>query len=114
MDSKNLLLPSALLFGLIMNGGMINAQQQPSQPPDPAQQQQQQQRSPDQAEQPDAQGQDQTFVGTIVKAGDKFMLKDASGKSWDVDHQDVVKKFEGKQVKITGTLDADGKTIRMR
>jgi hypothetical protein len=92
-----------------MNGGMINAQQQPSQPPDPAQQQQQP--SPDQA-QPDSQG--QTFVGTIVKAGDKFMLKDTSGKSWDVDHQDVVKKFEGKQVKITGTVDADGKTIHMR
>jgi hypothetical protein len=33
-----------------------------------------------------------------VKSGDKFQLKDDAGKTYDIDHQDDVKKFEGKRV----------------
>src|ERR1700682_1443981 len=54
----------------------------------------------------------QTFTGTIVKQGDKYMLQDAaSGTTYDIDHQDEVKKFEGKKVKVHGTLDSTGKKI---
>jgi hypothetical protein len=52
----------------------------------------------------------QTFSGTIVKAGDKYVLQDAaSGKTYDIDHQDQVKQYEGKKVRVHGSLDASGK-----
>jgi hypothetical protein len=47
----------------------------------------------------------QTFSGTVVKQGDKYVLKDDSGHTYDIDHQDEVKKFEGKRVRVQGTLD---------
>ena len=47
----------------------------------------------------------QTFSGTVTKVGDKYVLKDDSGHTYDIDHQDEVKKFEGKRVRVQGTLD---------
>jgi hypothetical protein len=47
----------------------------------------------------------QTFSGTVTKQGDKYVLKDDSGKTYDIDHQDEVKKFDGKRVRVQGTLD---------
>jgi len=84
------------------------------------------QQQPDQSQQQqppagnDAQGQQsasdvQTFSGTIVKQGDRYALQDASsGKTYDIDKQDGLKQYEGKQVRVRGTLDADGKTIHMK
>jgi cytoskeletal protein RodZ len=57
----------------------------------------------------------QTFTGTIVKQGDKYVLQDAaSGTTYDIDHQDEVKKFEGKKVRVHGTLDSSGKMIHVQ
>jgi uncharacterized protein YdeI (BOF family) len=53
----------------------------------------------------------QTFSGTVVKQGDKYVLKDDSGKIYDIDHQTDVAKFEGKRVRVQGTLDANGKIL---
>jgi hypothetical protein len=53
----------------------------------------------------------QSFSGTVVKTGDKYMLKDDSGKMYDIDHQSDVAKFEGKRVRVKGTLDANGKIM---
>lgn len=68
---------------------------------------------------PDAQAQSssdsgQTFSGTVSKSGDKYVLQDASGKTYDVDRQEELKKYDGKQVRIKGTLDPDGKTIHVK
>ncbi len=68
---------------------------------------------------PDAQAQSasgvQTFTGTIVKAGDKYVLQDAaSGTTYDIDHQDEVAKFDGKKVRVHGTVDASGKMIHVQ
>jgi hypothetical protein len=117
MRSSWLILPSTLLLGTVLSGGTLLAQSSQQQQ-EPSQQQQQ---PPDQtapqpgshAQQDQAQ-QDQVFVGTIVKSGDKYVLQDAGGKAWDIDRQDIVKKFEGKQVRVTGTLGEDGKTIHMK
>ena len=81
-------------------------QAQPSQTPD-----QGGQAAPNTPSQPSATATDsQTFSGTIVKTGDKYVLQDAaSGKSYDIDHQDQVKQYEGKKVRVHGTLDASGK-----
>ena len=57
----------------------------------------------------------QTFTGTVVKQGDKYVLQDAAtGTTYDIDHQDEVKKFDGKKVKVHGTLDASGKMIHVQ
>lgn len=56
----------------------------------------------------------QTFNGTVVKSGDKYMLKTDSGKTYDIDHQDDVKKFDGKRVKVQGKLDDTGTKILVK
>ncbi len=56
----------------------------------------------------------QSFSGTVVKSGDKYMLKDDSGKTYDIDHQSDVAKFEGKRVRVKGTLDAAGTKILVK
>jgi hypothetical protein len=73
------------------------------------------------AQPPDSQAQSsdangvQTFTGTVVKQGDKYVLQDAtSGTTYDIDHQDEVKKFEGKKVRVRGTLDASNKMIHVQ
>jgi uncharacterized protein YdeI (BOF family) len=130
--SRVLLISLGLLLGVMLSGAQLNAQQpamqpdqqSPSQPTaeQPAQQTEQQPgQSPAQTEKsPDSQAQTQqseaqTFTGTIMKSGDKYVLKDsASGTMYDVDRQDLVKTHEGKRVRIQGTLDSDGKTIHVK
>jgi cytoskeletal protein RodZ len=56
----------------------------------------------------------QSFSGTVVKSGDKYVLKDDSGKTYDIDHQSDVAKFEGKRVRVKGTLDASGTKIMVK
>jgi len=59
----------------------------------------------------DTAGGTQTFSGTVVKQGDKYVLKDDAGKTYDIDHQTDVAKFEGKRVRVQGTLDSNGKIL---
>ena len=56
----------------------------------------------------------QVFSGTVVKSGDKYVLKDDTGHTYDIDHQDEVKKFEGKRVRVQGTLDPSGNKIMVK
>ena len=56
----------------------------------------------------------QSFSGTVVKSGDKYVLKDDAGKTYDIDHQDDVKKFEGKRVRVQGKLDDTGTKIMVK
>ena len=108
----------------------LYAQQPDSQSPNssPSQTQPSQSQQPDQTQpsqppagqsgneaQSQAPGDDsQTFSGTIAKSGDKYVLQDTSGKTYDVDHQEALKQYEGKKVRIKGTLDPDGKTIHIK
>ena len=84
------------------------SQQQPSQPPG------QQSQNPD-AQGSSHQGDSQVFTGVIAKVGDRYMLQDsANGTSYDIDQQELAKKYEGQKVRIKGTLDPDGKTIHVK
>jgi hypothetical protein len=94
-----------------------------TQQPEPQTQQPAQQTPPGQAGQdnPNTQAQTsqsagvQTFVGTVVKSGNKYVLQDAaSDNTYDIDHQDEVQKFEGKKVTVHGTLDANSKMIHIK
>ena len=101
----------------------LYAQTPQTQQPEPQSQQPAQQAPPDQSGQasPDAQAQPsqmagvQTFTGSIVKSGNKYMFQDAaSGNTYDIDHQDEVQKFDGKKVTVHGTLDANSKVIHIK
>ena len=117
---------SALFCGFVVTAGAQQTPDQQTSPSAPAAQQpnetpQQQQAPPAQAPSqpaPEGQGQaqqsgGQVFSGTVVKSGDKYVLQVADGTAYDLDHQDLVKKYEGKQVRVKGTLDPDGKTIHI-
>ena len=96
-----------------------NSQQTPAEPPA-------QNQAPPQTQPPAQSGQSQSgqasdpadgheFVGTIVKQGDKYMFQDAgTSQMYDIDHQDQVKKFDGKKVRVRGTLDPQTKTIHVQ
>jgi cytoskeletal protein RodZ len=56
----------------------------------------------------------QVFTGTVVQQGSKYVLQADNGTTYDIDHQDQVKKFEGKKVRVHGTLDASGKMIHVQ
>jgi len=48
-----------------------------------------------------------TFTGIILKSGESFVLNDPATKSkYLLDDQDKARRFEGKHVKVTGTIDA--------
>lgn len=122
-----------LVLGLISWGSTLHAQspdqqqspsspstQQPSDTPPPtpdtppAAQQRPHADSPS-AQTPDAaNGQTQVFSGTVTKQGSKYVLKDDAGKTYDIDHQDDVKKFDGKRVRVQGTLDSTGTMIMVK
>jgi len=56
-----------------------------------------------------------TFTGTITKAGDKFVLRDATtNAAYQLDDQDNASKFEGKKVRVTGTLDVPNNMIHVQ
>ena len=55
----------------------------------------------------------QTFKGTIVKDGSRYVLKVSSNSEYQLDDQEKAKQYEGKQVKIGGTLDANGSSLHI-
>lgn len=54
-----------------------------------------------------------SFVGSIVKSGDKFMLH-TGGTDYQLDDQAQASKFDGKDVKVTGQVDQASNTIRVQ
>jgi len=47
----------------------------------------------------------QTLSGTVIKLGDKYVLKTTDKQTYELDDQDKAREYEGKQVKIIGLLD---------
>ena len=46
------------------------------------------------------------FSGTILKSGDNYVLSDAANKlSYVLDDAEKASPYEGKKVKVTGTVD---------
>jgi len=119
-----------LSAGIALTAQQTTPQSEPTAPqtqspatPDQAQPNQTPSQTPDQAghQAPASQRQApqladvQSFTGTILKTGDKYVLQDAAGGSnYDLDHQDQLQKYENKKVRVHGTLDASGKLIRLQ
>ena len=54
-----------------------------------------------------------TFTGSIAKSGGKYVLHAAEG-DFKLDDGGQASSYEGKDVKVTGTLDAKGRTIKVK
>jgi hypothetical protein len=56
-----------------------------------------------------------TFNGKISKSGKKFVLEDSSKKAtYQLDDQQKAQQYQGKNVRITGTLDAENNLIHIQ
>jgi len=88
-----------------------------AQQPDPSQQ-------PDSQTSPNAQqpsdstaastaGRQRTFMGTVLKTGDGYILR-AGDSQYKLDDQDRAKQFECKDVKVMGKLDPQSNTIHVQ
>lgn len=55
----------------------------------------------------------QTFTGTIAKDSGKYILKVAEGTVYQIDDQEKVRSYEGKQVKVAGNLDAKNNVLHI-
>jgi uncharacterized protein YdeI (BOF family) len=86
---------------MAFSSGLMLAQEQQPQQQDPAAQQQSQS--------------DQQVTGKIVKSNDdgKYVLVDSSGTMYQLDDQNSAKKYEGKKVMVTGSLDSSSSTIHV-
>jgi uncharacterized protein YdeI (BOF family) len=55
------------------------------------------------------------FSGTIIKDRDNFILTDSANKlSYILDDPRQASQYEGKKVKVTGTVDAANNTIHVQ
>jgi hypothetical protein len=56
----------------------------------------------------------QSFVGTIRKSGDQYVLKTIEHGTYQLDDQPRAQKFDGKVAEVVGDLDAPHNLIRVR
>ncbi len=94
-------LKATLLLPMTLAGAMLMAQSDPQTQQTPSQDQTQK----------DPQ---QTTTGKIAKSDDgKYVLVDSAGTTYQLDDQSAAKKFDGKAVKVSGTVDTISNTIHV-
>jgi hypothetical protein len=109
-------LPSDILGPQLIAWSQLQKPQPVPQPlPTPDRPAQQPAQQPAQSANPPAQQQPaaQTFTGTIVRDGSRYVLKVSSNSAYQLDDQERARQYEGKQVKIAGTLDANGNSLHI-
>src|SRR5690242_8047223 len=79
------------------------------QPPDQPGQKSEQQPEPETQE-----STAQSITGTIAKVGEKYVLETSENLAYQLDDQDKAKQYEGKRVKVRGTLDKTTGTIHIQ
>jgi Protein of unknown function (DUF5818) len=52
------------------------------------------------------------ITGTVVKAGGKYVLK-TDTMTYQLDDQDMAQKYEGREVKVSGTVDSTTSIIHV-
>jgi len=101
MKAMKYSLRTALVLPLALTGSMLIAQENPQPRQTPVQSQAQK----------DSQ---QTTAGKITQADDgKYVLVDSAGKLYQLDDQKTAEKFNGKNVKVSGTVDTTSNTIHV-
>ena len=91
---------------------------QPIPPPDSqaGQQPSEQTPQPDAKQSPEPETPDataQTVTGTVAKVAGKYVLQTTDNVTYALDDQDKAKPYEGKRVKVTGTLDRSTGILRI-
>jgi hypothetical protein len=108
-SQPNPVLPSDILGPQLIAWSQMQKLQPIPQPmPSPGRPSQAEQQPP----QPDSPAA-QTFTGTIVKDGGRYILKASGTNVYELDDQEQAKQYEGKQVKVAGTLDAAGNRLHV-
>jgi uncharacterized protein DUF5818 len=105
----------ALTLGVAGMGSLYAQDSKPAQTDPQASQPSQSQPAPGAAQSaPTSAQSSKEFTGMIVKEKGAMMLKDSSSNvSYKVDDDSKVKDYEGKQVKVTGTLDSSTNVIHV-
>ena len=90
---------STLLLPVALSGGLLLGQESQAQPaPSPQHQSESQQQ----------------ISGKIERSdGGKYVLVDSSGTMYQLDDQNAAKKFEGKKVTVSGSVDTNSSTIHV-
>jgi outer membrane biosynthesis protein TonB len=113
--TEGILGPQLIAWSELQKPQPVPQQPQPVPPPDtqPSQQPSDQKPQPD-AQQPDAQQRPQpetqespaqSVTGSVVKVAGKYMLETEDNVAYQLDDQEKAKQYEGKRVKVTGSLD---------
>jgi hypothetical protein len=103
------LLSVVALIGLSGLGASLSAQQTSSTPSQPDAMPQQQQ-----ADSTNPQQSARSFEGTIAKMGDQLVLRENSTQTaYKLDDQDKAKRFEGRDVEVMATVDANSNTLHV-
>ncbi|MFZ0743281.1 MAG: DUF5818 domain-containing protein [Terracidiphilus sp.] len=69
--------------------------------------------TPPAAQPPQKPARSMTFKGTVVMEGKRYVLRDSSGKVFQLDNSARARQFQGKRVKVTGRVDANAKMIHI-
>jgi len=102
--------PQLIAWSELQKPQPVPQQPQPVPPPDTQPRQQPSQQNP----QPDAEPQSQaeprestpqSVTGSVVKVAGKYMLETEDNIAYQLDDQEKAKQYEGKRVKVTGSLD---------
>lgn len=108
---SDILGPQLIAWSQVQKPQPMSSSDQAAQQSEPSQSQEAQQ--PPQQE-PAAQTLTGTIItGTIIKDGGRYILKGSNGTVYELDDQNRAQKYEGKQVKVAGTLDAKGNSFRV-
>jgi hypothetical protein len=88
---------------------------EPQQQPTTPGQQGDQQGKAEQQPEPETQGtMSQSVTGTIVRVGGKYVLETSDNIAYQLDDQDRAKQYDGKHVKVMGTLDRSTGLLHVR
>ena len=109
-QSDGVLGPQLIAWSEIQKPQPVPQKPEPLPPPD-GRSEPPQSAPPDQAgkaQQPEPETQQstsQSVAGTIVKTGNKYVLETVDNVDYQLDDQDRAKEYEGKHVRVMGTLD---------
>jgi Protein of unknown function (DUF5818) len=106
-------LPSDILGPQLIAWSQVQKPQPMAEPRQRAEPQPETQQSPQQSPASRTSPASQTMTGTILKDGDRYVLKVAGSNTYVLDDQDRVKQYEGKQVRVAATLEADGHSLHI-
>lgn len=106
--------PQLIAWSELQKPQPVPQQPQPVPPPDtqpsqqPSQPNPQPDAKPDTPQRPEPETQQstaQSVTGSVVKVAGKYMLETDDNIAYQLDDQDKARQYEGKRVKVTGSLD---------